>query len=106
MDRIKVELTHALVSVDHARNHYRDHGCDDQLPRLILDAKEHVDAARDAIFARARAIKRPDYLPDDDYPDLIPGFTDAADEDTLSDIVREVIRVGLKKKERRVRRGK
>lgn len=79
MDRIKVELTHALVSVDHARNHYRDHGCDDQLPRLILDAKEHVDAARDAIFARARAIKRPDYLPDDDYPDLIPGFTDAAD---------------------------
>ena len=30
----------------------------------------------------------------------------AADEDTLSDIVREVIRVGLKKKERRVRRGK
>ena len=29
-----------------------------------------------------------------------------ADEDTLSDIVREVIRVGLKKKERRVRRGK
>ena len=29
----------------------------------------------------------------------------AADEDTLSDIVREVIRVGLKKKERRMRRG-
>lgn len=30
----------------------------------------------------------------------------AAPDDTLSDIVREVIRVGLKKKERRVRRGK
>ena len=72
MDRIKVELTHALVSVDRARNHYRDHGCDNQLPYLILDAQEHVTAARDAILARLRYTKRPDYLPDDDYPDLIP----------------------------------
>lgn len=30
----------------------------------------------------------------------------ASDTDTLSDIVREVIVMGLKKKERRLRRGK
>ena len=72
MDRIKTELTYALISVDRARNHYRDHGCDAQLPALILDAHAHVDAARDAIVARFRNTKRPEYLPDDDYPDLIP----------------------------------
>lgn len=79
MDRIKVELTHALVAVDAARNHYREHGCTPQLPRLILDAKEHVDAAHDAIYNRLKHTKRPDYLPDDDYPDLIPTFTSTDD---------------------------
>lgn len=78
MDRIKSELTHALVSVDKARNHYRDNGCDAQLPFLILDAKQHVDAARDAISNRFRHTRRSAVI-DPEYPDLIPGFTDAAD---------------------------
>ena len=78
MDRIKSELTHALVAVDAARNHYREHGCDSQLPRLILDAHNHIDAARDAIVKRYRHTKR-SVVVDPDYPDLIPGFTDAAD---------------------------
>ena len=74
MDRIKVELTHALVSVDAARNHYREHGCDSQLPGLILDAHQHIDAARTAIIGRYRHTKRSAVV-DTDYPDLIPGFT-------------------------------
>jgi hypothetical protein len=70
MDRIKSSLTDSLVSVDKARNHYRDHGCDDQLPTLITEAYVHVAAARNAILDRARHIKRAE--PDPNYPDLIP----------------------------------
>lgn len=77
MDRIKSQLTQSLIEVDRARNYYRDTGCDAELARLITEAYVSVDAARNAIFDRARATKRPAYLPDDDYPDLIPVAHDA-----------------------------
>lgn len=77
MDNIKSTLTHALVGVDRARNYHRDHGCDPELRRLILEAKCGIDDAAAAIFIRTNndRARTTRVIPDDQYPEFDPaGF--------------------------------